>query len=483
MSSSSASRPWWRSPGPLIALLLHAVVFLGFFQLHFKPGEWAQVVRRAPDHATTGQWLDALVKEQGWFGVVTWFFDTHKEIHLYHSYAEIVLHGTDPRLPADAPGQGHFVPYRDVTIEYQPGALLVFLPPALVSHDFEGYLTWFVVWCGILHAGAVLMGMKLLAGDEPIGVAQANRTLWWSLAFLLCFGGVAAARFDHAVPFLCLAACWLFRHADRTGSLAWFAATGALIAAGVFVKIVPGLLLPAALLWLCATAPRPSWQPAIALTAGLGVTVLALHFIFLAWWGDGYMRSYTYHVERGLQVESTYAGVIAAAHGFGSPLSVVNVASAYDLATPLTGVLKVLAPVFFLALVVLVATRVWVTRRAAVRPPRDFAVVLLLAVLLLAFMLTNKVFSPQYLLWLGPLMAAAYGVRPALCAPAFALLLAAALSQLIFPHLYDQLHDLNTFPLFGLNLRNLILAATLGWLLWRLPRLLAAGALSPGKNA
>lgn len=113
-------------------------------------------------------------------------------------------------------------------------------------------------------------------------------------------------------------------------------------------------------------------------------------------------------------------------------------------------------------------------RRAASRPLRDFTLVLLTTVLLLAFILTNKVFSPQYLLWLGPLVAVASGAEPRLRPPAFALLLAAALSQAIFPHLYDQLHELRPLPVFLLNLRNFILVAMLAWLLWRLPRLLAA---------
>jgi hypothetical protein len=480
MPSSSASRPWWRSPGPLVALLLHAVVFLGFFELHFKPGEWAQMEKQLPAHPTTGQWIHVLVGQHGMQGLATWFFDTHREIHIYHRYAEVVLRGVDPEQPANAPGQGHLMPYRDVAMEYQPGALLVFLPPALLAKDLPGYQTWFVVWCGVLYVGAILLGLKLLAGDAPIGVEQANRTLWWSLAFLLCFGGVAAARFDHTVPFLILVACWMLRRADRTGSLAWFAATGVVIAAGVFVKIVPGLLLPAALLWLGVTTPRPAWRPMIALTAGLVVALLGFHVASYTAWGDGYLRSYTYQLDRGIQLESTYAGMIALSPGFGLPLRTVEVAHAYDLATPLAGLLKALAPVLFLALVALTAMRVWTTRRAATRPSRDFTVALLATVLLLAFILTNKVFSPQYLLWLGPLVAAAYGVQPTLRQPAFALLFAAALSQAIFPHLYDQLRALQPLPVFLLNLRNLTLVAILGWLLVRLPRLLAPPpAVSP----
>ncbi|MEY2878596.1 MAG: hypothetical protein RLZZ15_976 [Verrucomicrobiota bacterium] len=472
----SAPRLWWRQPGPLLALVLHGVVFLGLFQLRFPEGEWARMERQLPAAASTSQWFRMIVETHGYGGLVTYFFDTHDEIRLYHRYAQVALRGIDPRRPAAAPEQGSLRPYRDIPIEYQPGALLVLVPPAIFARELRDYQTWFTAWCGVLYLGALLLGLDLIAGGGPLRAASANRALWWSLAFLLCFGGVAAARFDHAVPVACLVACWALRRADRTGSTAWFAVAGAVIALGVFVKIVPGLVLGAGLLGLWATRAPAAGRRALAVGAGTALTLLVLHGAFYFWWGDGYLRSYAYHVDRGVQLESTYAGVIAAAGGSGAPLAVIEAAGAYDLRTPLTGAVKALAPVLFLALVGLVAARVAVRRRGAAPVPRDLALVLLTTVLLLAFILTNKVFSPQYLLWLGPLIAAGYGGVPALRPVAIALLLAAALSQVIFPHLYDRLTGLEALAVALLNLRNALLAAMLGWLLWRLPALLTREA-------
>jgi 4-amino-4-deoxy-L-arabinose transferase-like glycosyltransferase len=285
---------------------------------------------------------------------------------------------------------------------------------------------------------------------------------------------VAAARFDHAVPLACLAAAWAFQRAERTGSLAWFAAAGALVAGGVMIKIVPGMLLGAMFGWLVVFPATKRWRPMLPVVAGFGIALALLHAAFVAHWGDGYLASYTYHVKRGLQLESTFAGVIMAGHGFGGPLGIAYVSKAYDLETPFTGVLVSLSPALFLALAGVLAVRVAAARRLAGGPRRDFALVLLTIALLLAFMLTNKVFSPQYLLWLGPLFAVALAAERALWAPAVALLFAAGITQAIFPHFYDQLRLMQPWTVLLLNLRNLILVVLLGWLLWRLPRLLVA---------
>ena len=472
MSPSSASRPWWRTPGPSAALLLHGVIFLGLFQLHFKDGEWERMRQRIGPEPTTSRWFQVLTEEHGLRGVAVWFFDTHNEIKLYHRYAEVTLHGYDPTLPANAPGQGRLAPYRDVAMEYQPGALLVLLPPALFARDLADYQTGFVVWCGVMYLSALLLGLALLSNGARIDAKQANRALWWSVAFLLGFGGVAGARFDHAVPLVCVIGCWIFCKADRQNSPAWFAGFGALAAFGVLVKIVPGVLIPAALLYLLAPREDRRWRAAGVIVGSFVVSLLVLNAGFYAAWGEGYLRSFTYHLDRGIQLETTYAGVIAAFGRFGQPLGVIKQFGAYELSTPLTAVIKPLSLGLLVATFAMTAGRFW-TRRASVMPrQRALALVLLTVLFLLGFILTNKVFSPQYLLWLAPLLAAAYGVRSDLRLGAALLLLAAVSSQAIFPRFYDQLIELQPALIVLLNVRNVTLLVLFGWLLWRLPTLL-----------
>lgn len=469
-------RPWWLCPGPLVALILHAVIFLGLFQMRLPEGAWGRMAEQLPPNPTLSQWIDRMSADHGRLGFVRWFFDTHREIGLYYRYASVTLHGIDPRHPADDPRQGHFAPYREVKIEYQPGALLVLLPPGIVARDYDSYITAFVAWCGLLYGASLWLGLRLLADGRPLTPAQAGRALWGSVFFLFCFGGVAAARFDHIVPLLCLGSIALFRRAERTGSSGWFAACGALTACGALVKIVPGVVLPAALLCLCAAGPQPRWRPALALLTGFGVTLLVLNGLFYAWWGDGYVRSYTYHMERGIQLETLYAGIILAARGFGLPYALVENYGAAHLATPLTPFLKSFSTLLFFAASAAVAGRFWRRCSVTARLVPAHALLVLTLAFLLAFILTNKVLSPQYLLWVGPLLAALYGLRPDFFPGLLILLVVSVLSQLIFPFLYEQLLEFK-FPLVVLlNVRNGLLLVLFGWLLWRLPRLLAEPA-------
>lgn len=462
MSSPPVPRPWWRQPGPALALLLHALLFTVIFQLHFTDAERHRIATSEPSGAS------AIIRERGPFGLVIWFFSVHGEIRRYHRYASLALDGIDPRQPADAPDQGRLRLYRDVPVEYQPGAVLVLLAPRMLGRDFDAYRTGFIAWCGVLYMGTMLLALHLLADGRPIASAQANRALWASAAFLLCFGGVAAARFDHIVPFFCVVGGIVFRRAARLDSAAWFFAFGALAAAGALVKIAPFVLIPAALLWLCAVSARPPWRAGGAVVTGFGVTVLALHIAFYAIWGDGYLRSFTYHLERGVQIESTYAGAIMAGDGFGHPMSVVESHAAKNLETPYTGLVKAIQAPLFLAVSGAIAWRFLVRYRRLPLTARDLAVLLLGAVFLLAFILTNKVFSPQYLLWIGPLLALAYGVRPRLAPAVVVLLVASALTQAIFPRFYQQLRELQAPLILLLNLRNVILVALLAWLGWTL---------------
>ena len=470
MASAPVPHPWWRRPGPALALLLHAVIFLGIFQLHFRDGEWERIERGIPRGAGIGASVDAILRERGPWGLVIWFFDLHDEILIYHRYAAVTLYGIDPRQPADAPDQGRLRPYWEVPVEYQPGALLVLLPPALFGRDFAAYRTGFVAWCGVLYLATLLLGLRLLADGRRITTAQANRALWGSAAFLLCFGGVAAARFDHIVPLFCVLGGVIFQRAARADSPGGLAAFGALAAASVLVKIVPGVLIPAALVWLWAAAPRPPWRAGGVVVAGFAVTLLTLHVAFYAIWGDGYVSSFTYHLERSVQIESTYAGVIMAGHGLGQPMSVGMSHGAVNLETPYAGLVKWLSGPLFLAMAGAIAWRFLALRRSLQLATRDLGVLLLCAVFLLAFILTNRVFSPQYLLWLGPLLALAYGFRPRLAPAVIALLLASALTQVIFPRFYRQLKELQTPLIFLLNLRNFILVAILVWLGWTLAK-------------
>jgi hypothetical protein len=111
-----------------------------------------------------------------------------------------------------------------------------------------------------------------------------------------------------------------------------------------------------------------------------------------------------------------------------------------------------------------------------VAPGRDrgdeFGTVLLGALTLtLAFVVFNKVGSPQYLLWIVPIVAVGYASRPeAFRTPAVLTAWASGLTTLVFPLLYRPLIELNPVAVIVLGARNALLVALFCWCTVRLVR-------------
>ncbi|HMD59877.1 MAG TPA: hypothetical protein VKG78_00505 [Opitutaceae bacterium] len=463
----SLPRPWWRCPGPLVALGVHAVLFLGLYPLHFTDDEAERIDRRIEHRDRTREWVRSIVEEKGPWGLVIWFFNVHEEVRLYHRYAEVALRGADPNQPADDPRQGHFQPYRDVPVEYPPGALAFIIPPALFARDFEGYCLGFTLWMGIVYVAALGIAIAALGGSRP-PPSDVNRALWWSVCFLLAFGGIVAARFDAAVALVCAAGIWVYAKIDRpSAGPACYAFLGFAAACGVLVKIVPGALLPAVLLCLLFGAAGPRYRQALALLGGFLAGLAALNLLACLRWGRGYLESYRYHMARGTQVESTYSGFLIAAHGLGKPYSVDHGFGSFNLVTPYSSSVAAAWPWLFLACSVLVAWRFWSVRGRGRSGPAAAGVLVVL--FLLAFLLTNRVFSPQYMIWLGPLVAALCGFRVIPAWQGLVFLAATGLTQAIFPHLYGELLALDPAMVLVLNLRNLTVLALFAVLLVKMP--------------
>ena len=84
------------------------------------------------------------------------------------------------------------------------------------------------------------------------------------------------------------------------------------------------------------------------------------------------------------------------------------------------------------------------------------------------WVLFGKVLSPQYLLWLVPLVALVVGRRPAKLAFPLGLVAALGLTQAVYPGRYDELIRLDALPIALLAARNALLVVLAAALLSRL---------------
>jgi uncharacterized membrane protein len=174
-----------------------------------------------------------------------------------------------------------------------------------------------------------------------------------------------------------------------TGMLAWArrrpALAGALLGLGGATKLYPlFLLIP--LLALCWRGRQ--LRPAVRLSAGAAVAWVVVNAPIAALFPRGWSWFFTFSQQRGSGFESLWAIASTFTHwgGFDGPLP----------ANHAPAILNLVSEELFIACCLgIIALAMWAPRR-----PRVAQLCLLTVV---AFLLTNKIFSPQYSLWLIPL--------------------------------------------------------------------------------
>ncbi|MET0386522.1 MAG: glycosyltransferase 87 family protein [Polyangiales bacterium] len=466
-----------------LPLLLHVFVCLGWYQYGLRPDEMDRLRVAGPSHLIT-PYVRA-VKVFGPLGAIRAFLRGEQDERLYLEYAKLALVGhadihfiaerQNARELAEAPLPARAWPYRDVRVEYPPLAFLAILPPALLSFDYRTYRYAFAGYMLLLHLLNLWMATRLLrrahppdAGDAPTTERATSRTLYLSVGFLFALGSVVVTRMDHLVVTATLAVLLAFergQHAPAAHGVVWATFTGALTGLGVMTKLVPGLagVAVCALWWTSHTHSRVA---RVLACASACVAVLAAFNVALyAFAGDAYIATFRYHSLRGVQLESLWAGAIMLLRPFGFAMQIDDSFGSTNLASAATTLVK---PLSLAAFAVVAAYLVFGRRFAA----DGRGALVLTSALLLAFMLTQRVFSPQYLIWIGaPLCVLASEQRP--LRRGFWLFFGAILlSQLIFPRGYPLLKALHPLGIALLNLRNLLLIAFGVWLVRResLPR-------------
>ena len=270
------------------------------------------------------------------------------------------------------------------------------------------------------------------------------------------------ARYDILVTIL-LFLTWQAARTHRTHS------AGIFIGLAASLKIVPILILP--FLWL--QSPREKRRDVLlgCISGGGIAIVLALLIMgpsaFTA--NMDYLRSY--HGVRGIQVESTWAGLLFLWSAFsGAILTIDNIAQSFEImGHTMIATTASLATIAGLALLFLKMIK---DRSSAV----TFNPAILFLPLLWA-LLTTPVLSPQYFVWIIPLLLI-YSAEELLDDPyrllPWALLgltiLTAALTQWIYPVLYDDLLHFRSFlAVVILNIRNGCVAVLIAMLWWSSP--------------
>jgi hypothetical protein len=355
-------------------------------------------------------------------------YDAHQggDTALYATYGERMVSGQ--------------VPYSDFYVEYPPGALPAFIVPTIgAKDDFAQNSKYLQFALAAVTVLLVAITLVLLEADR--------RRLLTSVIFVglapVALGYVSFTRYDWWPAALTAAAL--------AALVAGWARVGhAVLAAATTTKVFPAVLFP---ITIAETWRRQGLRAAVAATAWF-VAVLAVIVLPFAVNAPGGVGDTLYvQFTRPLQIESFGATFIHLADRIAvySP-TVVSGSGSDNFAGPLADGLAALTSV--IELLLLVALYVVFARARRTRQQMVDACV----AAVLAYLVLGKVLSPQYLIWLVPLVPLLSGrIR----LPAAALLgTALVLTQVYFQFRYHEIVDLEPLT-WALIARNVVLLALL----------------------
>ena len=336
------------------------------------------------------------------------------------------------------------IPYRDFTVEYPPLALLPLVVPHLVTAgmtlDYRAYSLLYLLETFLL---LLLIAFALLqvARFWPDSLSP-WRLLAVYLLLIILSKDFVFWRYDLFPAWLTLLAFLAVLKKQPLLAGIW-------IGLAIMAKLYPVILIPVLLVYYLA---GHQYRASVRLVAGTGLAValVLVPVVFLS--GNQVFSFLTYHQLRGLQIESLAGGLVLLGHvtDLSRVSTVFNYGAFHLEASGVELVLKALPGLFLAAFCALLAGCWFRFRREYGQTGAISADSLLrfLLAALLVFITTNKVFSPQYLIWLLPFVLFLRVKQIAWVAFIF------LLTTLVYPVFYPQLVDPTVFGVLLLTARN-----------------------------
>jgi hypothetical protein len=335
--------------------------------------------------------------------------------------------------------KGGDLPYRDQDIEYPPLSVPVLIAPIYLGDSTQDFVDGFM-WEMLAFdlAIVVLVAVALPGGSRPVlgalGIYTAGVLILSDVVFspsLIDTGPLALDRFD-LVPALFVLAAIFAR--DRARSATW----SGLLSIGVAIKAFPLFLYPALL-----RGERNLRRVVVAGVVPILLCALAILVI-----GDEFSSAITYQTQRLPQIESLAAAPFEVAHVLGSPgVSSVVGHGGFEIHASGAGVARWLSVLVGAGAYLWLVLAGWRSRASNLE---------LVTALLTVMVVFAPVLSPQFLLWILPVSACAYGLgRENLL-----LLTVIVLTQIVLQN-YDGVDGLTGSFVWPLTARNVLLLAYL----------------------
>ena len=369
-----------------------------------------------------------------------WYADrTITDIPVYYSYASRIAQG--------------LMPYRDFSSEYPPVAMALFSLPRLLSGAGESeFVAWFQVEMLTFSCGIVLL-LSWISWGQWQNVWKVAGTLAMYTLFLLSLGSIVQERFDLAAAFLMLAsvACFI---TDK------YLAAWLLLGIGLMTKIVPVLIAP---IFLIAHFRRRQFNEVWMGPLAMIMAALIVSIPFLLASPEGLANAFLYHVERPLQIESSWSSpILLYSKLTGYPAYILNSYGSHNVYSTASDTLVMISGP--LTAVVLLAGYLIFWWRSGkemngLRAISGNTIIRFAVIAIATFIVGGKVLSPQFLIWLIPLVPLVIGADRLVIAGIFEAVL--LITQFEFPYSYWQLYTLQPYMVVTVAVRNLLLLVLL----------------------
>lgn len=352
-----------------------------------------------------------------YFGNKFFTMGTEPGTALFKSYADQVFLGK--------------IPYHDFLFEYPPLTILFLLIPRFFSANFFTYQLIF--WLELSIFGLVGLWITInLLNVKKVSILEKNLIPLLYIALIFALGILNFSRYDMIPAVLTLGAVW-FKIKNKP-YWAYF-----ILGLAVATKIYPAVVLP-----LFLIEDYGDWKKMIKnMLFFIGGIFLSL-LPFIMHLSD--LKVFiTYQSERGVQIESLWANILMVKHFFSNNgLHIITEAGALGLSPYpkyFTGLSYYLSVIFlFLSY--------WLFSKTK----RDLILYSFLAILI--FMVFNRVFSPQYFIWLIVFFPLIMNQKIMMLCLTGCFFLATVITRNIYPNLYTD----NT--LLGFKISSIILLST-----------------------
>lgn len=347
-------------------------------------------------------------------------------------WSSVLINDFAPQAQAIKDGD---LPYRDQGIEYPPLSVPVLIAPIYIDDSTQGFVDGFMWEMLAFDLALIALIALALPGDakrvlSALGIYTVGLVILSDVILdssLIDVGPLALNRFD-LVPTLFVVAAVLAR--DRGRSATW----SGLLSVGVAIKAFPLFLYPALL--------RGERNLTRVVVAGAIPLLLCAAAVLVM--GDEFGSAITYHTQRALQVESLAASPFEIAHVLGSSGISTGVGhGGFEIHASGSTAAR------WISVILGAAGYLWLVRAGWRSKVSNLHLVTALLTVLVVF---APVLSPQFLLWILPVSACAYGLGK----ENLLLLVAILLTQIALQN-YDGVDALTGGFVWPLAARNVCL--------------------------